>query len=105
MNRYDMELHQVDIKGAYLNSDLTTAEVIYMKPPPGYMPKDLGTRVLCLHWTLYGLKQSGRQWYQKLTSIFVDCLGFHCCKVDQAVFYWWQGKSLIIIVIHVDDCM
>ena len=82
-----MELHQVDIKGAYLNGDLTAAEVIYMKPPPGYALKDLGMRVLCLCQTLYGLKQSGRHWYQKLTTIFVDSLSFSCCKVDQAIFY------------------
>src|SRR5258708_5964877 len=99
-----MELHQVNIKSAYLNGDLTDAEVIYMKLPPGYAPKDIGTWVLRLHWTLYGLKQSGWRWYQKLTAIFVDSLGFCCCEVDQAIFYWHQGKALSIIVVHVDDC-
>jgi len=74
--RLDMEMHQVDIKGAYLNGDLTSAEVIYMKPPPGYAPDDLGKQVLRLKRTLYGLKQSGRRWYQKLTAIFVNGLGF-----------------------------
>jgi len=43
-----MEMHQVDNKGAYLNSDLTSAEVIYMKPPPGYVPDGLGKQVLHL---------------------------------------------------------
>src|SRR5712692_4476137 len=99
-----MEPHQVNIKGAYLNSDLTTAEVIYMKPPPGYVLKDLGTRVLHLCWTLYGLKQAGRRWYQKLTTIFIDSLSFSHCEVDQAIFYQRRGKSLTIVVIHVDDC-
>jgi len=103
-NRHDMELHQVDIKGAYLNGDLTDAEVIFMKPPPGYAPEGLGTRVLRLRRTLYGLKQSGRRWYQKLTTIFVDSLGFRRCEVDQAVFYRRRGKSLTIVVVHVDDC-
>jgi len=102
--RLDMEMHQVDIKGAYLNGDLTSAEVIYMKPPPGYAPDDLGKRVLRLKRTLYGLKQSGRRWYQKLTAIFVDGLGFRRCEVDQAVFYKRKGKSLIVIAVHVDDC-
>jgi hypothetical protein len=32
----DMELHQIDIKGVYLNGELTADEVIYMHQPPGY---------------------------------------------------------------------
>jgi hypothetical protein len=34
----DMELHQIDIKGAYLNGELTANEVIYMRQPPGIRP-------------------------------------------------------------------
>jgi Reverse transcriptase (RNA-dependent DNA polymerase) len=32
----DMELHQIDIKGAYLNGELTKQETIYMSQPPVY---------------------------------------------------------------------
>ena len=32
----NLEIHQIDIKGAYLNGELTDEEVIYMKQPPGY---------------------------------------------------------------------
>ena len=39
----DMELHQIDIKGAYLNGELTEREVIYMSQPPGYhAPNSIG---------------------------------------------------------------
>ena len=34
--RDDMEMDQIDIKGAYLNGKLTPDEVIYMHQPPGY---------------------------------------------------------------------
>jgi len=47
-NRCNMELHQVDIKGMYLNGDLTDGEVIYMCPPPGYAPEGLGHHILHL---------------------------------------------------------
>jgi Reverse transcriptase (RNA-dependent DNA polymerase) len=103
-NRQNMELHQVDIKGAYLNGDLTGEEVIFMRPPPGYAPMGLGHRVLRLKRTLYGLKQSGRRWYQKLTHIFVDSMGFLRCDVDQAVFFKKRGESLTVVAVHVDDC-
>ena len=35
-NRLGLELHQVDIKGAYLNGELLANEILYMRHPPGY---------------------------------------------------------------------
>ena len=32
----NMEMDQINIKGAYLNGELTPDEVIYMRQPPGY---------------------------------------------------------------------
>jgi hypothetical protein len=104
-NHLGMEMHQIDIKGAYLNRELNKNEVLYMKHPPGYKDSDAGMRVLCLVKTLYGLKQSGRHWYQKLSSIFTS-LGFKQCAVNQAVYFKvikLKGE-LIIVVVHIDDC-
>jgi hypothetical protein len=33
----DLEMHQIDIKGAYLNGKLTSEEQISMKQPPGIL--------------------------------------------------------------------
>jgi hypothetical protein len=104
-NCLNLELHQVDIKGAYLNGELNDNEVLYMYHPPGYKPRDTGTCILCLRKTLYGLKQSGRHWYQKLFSIF-DSLKFSKCSVDQAIFYKHNKpkNEVTVVVVHVDDC-
>ena len=104
-NRLRLELHQVDIKGAYLNGVLNDDEVLYMQHPPGYKAHEAGVRVLRLVKTLYGLKQSGRRWYQKLTSIF-DTLGLKQCQVDQAVFFKSDKKAgdITVVAVHVDDC-
>jgi Reverse transcriptase (RNA-dependent DNA polymerase) len=54
---------------------------------------------------LYGLKQLGWQWYQKLTSIFTS-LGFKWCLVNKAVFFkvdMCKGE-LTITTMHVNDC-
>src|SRR5713226_1267836 len=104
-NRLHLELQQVDIKGAYLNGMLNEGEVLYMWHPPGYKSHDTGNRILRLVKTLYSLKQSGRRWYQKLSSIFLS-LGFQQCSVDQAVFHKSDKhkKELTVVAVHVDDC-
>ena len=104
-NHLDFEMHQIDIKGAYLNGELQDNEVLYMQHPPGYKSPDASTHVLHLVKTLYRLKQSGRCWYQKLSSVFKS-LGFTQCSVDQAVYFKvvvTKGK-LTVVVVHVDDC-
>jgi hypothetical protein len=69
--KLDFELHQIDIKSAYLNGELTKDENIFMKQPPGYPAPNSSGKVCHLLKTLYGLKQSGRRWYQKLVEILV----------------------------------
>ena len=94
---------QIDIKAAYLNGKLTSNEVIFMRQPPGY--KESKGRVLRLLKSLYGLKQAGRRWYQKLVKIMTN-LGFTRCEGDQAMFYRRSEDkgTLIIMLVHVDDC-
>ena len=102
---YDMELHQIDIKGVYLNGELTSNETIYMHQPPSFISATQPKHVCCLVKTLYRLKQSGQCWYQKLVKILVGKLGFSCCNVDQAVFFKWAGDGqLTMIMVHIDDC-
>ena len=101
----DLELHQIDIKGAYLNGTLTDDEVIYMCQPPGFKSADHPHKVCHLRKTLYGLKQSGCHWYQQLVEILVDELGFTQCSVDQAMYFRHRTPGeLVIVVVHVDDC-
>jgi hypothetical protein len=104
-NKLGLVLHQLDIKGAYLNGILNNNEVLYMAHPPGYKPSDAANRVLQLLKVLYGLKQAVHRWYQKLCEIFIS-LGYKQSEVDQAVFYKLlpQVKQLIVVAVHVDDC-
>jgi Reverse transcriptase (RNA-dependent DNA polymerase) len=52
---FDLEVHQLDIKSAYLNGDLK--EEIFMAPPPGFDTSD--GMVLRLKKAVYGTKQGG----------------------------------------------
>ena len=48
----NLEIHQIDIKGAYLNGEFTEEEKIYMKQPPGYPVSSNPREVLRLLKTL-----------------------------------------------------
>ena len=100
----DYKTSQIDIKATYLNGELTSDERIFMRQPPGYK-EELKGQVLKLLKSLYGLKQAGRRWYQKLVDI-MSKLGFSRCAGDEAVFYRrsLDNGVLIIMLVHVDDC-
>ena len=99
----DYEIHQIDIKNAYLNGEFIEDEVIYMKQPPAVEITDDRSKVLRLLRPLYGLKQSARHWYHRLWGALRDRLQMQRCEVDQAVYFFRDGDQLIIIVAHVDD--
>ena len=69
----NLELHQLDVKTAFLHSDLE--EQIYIEQLQGFV--SLGhEHLFCrLRKSLYGLKQAPRQWYQKFDD-FVPSIGF-----------------------------
>jgi hypothetical protein len=82
--KLDWEVHQVDIKSAYLYAELK--EDIYMRPPPGYLKSGDEGKVLKLRRSLPGLKQVGYEWSEELASTFAK-MEFTHSQVDQAVFY------------------
>ncbi|KAG8472304.1 hypothetical protein CXB51_034358 [Gossypium anomalum] len=60
---YDLELEQLDVKTAFLHGELE--EDIYMQQPEGFTVSEKEDYVCLLKKSLYGLKQSPRQWYKR----------------------------------------
>ena len=101
--RSDWEIHQVDVKSAYLYGELNNDEVIYMKPPPGEIKICKDGYILRLLKALYGLKQSGHRWYQVLCNILTE-LGLTRSEHDHAVFFRRENGILTTVLLaHVDD--
>ncbi|KAI0992481.1 hypothetical protein K3495_g15704, partial [Podosphaera aphanis] len=96
---HGLELGQVDIKGAYLNGNLS--EDIYMKQPKGF--EDGTGRVCHLIHTLYGLKQSGREWNKTLKSFLVEEAGYTQLIKEHGLFFRSDKNGYDIIAVWVDD--
>ncbi|KAF7371923.1 Reverse transcriptase Ty1/copia-type domain-containing protein [Mycena venus] len=96
--RYNLEMHTVDVKGAYLNGELK--EEIYMKQPEGF--SDGTSRVWHLHKTIYGLKQSGRVWNETLDAHFKKH-GYQRLLTDRCVYMRRKDEEMTIVAVHVDD--
>jgi hypothetical protein len=92
---------QVDFKTAFLNGHLD--EPIYMEQPTGFEDSAHLYYVCEVTRSLYGLKQSPRQWNQELNSALVD-LGMSQSKYDPTLYFRISGKKLVCAVtVHVDD--
>jgi hypothetical protein len=96
----DMELDQLDVSSAFLNGDLD--EEIYMAQPPGFIQPGQEHLVCRLKKSIYGLKQSPRQWNKKLHETLLD-LGFRRCPSEHSVYVFAKDGVKLIIPIYVDD--
>ena len=99
---FDMELHQMDVKTAFLNGDVN--EEVYMMQPEGFVANDSGKLVCRLKKSIYGLKQASRQWYLKFHSV-VASYGFVENKVYQCIYCKVSGRKFIFLILYVDDIL
>ena len=95
----DLDLCHIAIEQAFVQSDLE--ENVYMRLPQGC--RRLSGKVIRLKKSLYGLKQSSRQWHAHLTRCLLT-LGIVQCLADACVFRLMEGGSIVItMAVHVDD--
>lgn len=96
-------VEQIDIRNAYVNSDLD--ELIYMEQPEGFEYKERKKYVLKLKKSLYGLKQSGNKWNKCLNKVLTEKLGFTRLKSESCIYVKGEGKEMIILAVYVDDIL
>lgn len=96
----DWEIHQMDVKTAFLNGDLE--ETIYMEQPEGFTQNP---NLVCkLKKSLYGLKQSPRCWNAKFKE-FIQKHGLNTSAADPCLFICRQNQMVAYIGLYVDDLL
>ena len=101
---HDYDLHQVDIRQAYIHAKLTGN--LYMYPPPGADAYDSQGRRLVykLRRSLYGLKQAGREWAALLSNFLIGW-GFTRSSIDTCLYLYMSGSTLLWVAVYVDDAL
>ncbi|GBN27635.1 Retrovirus-related Pol polyprotein from transposon TNT 1-94, partial [Araneus ventricosus] len=89
-----------DVKTAYLCSDIE--ETVYMLPPPGFERLVGDGKVCKLKRSIYGLPQSGRNWYMKM-KCELEKFGLTQLASDNCVFIKSDGQNMLLLCMHVDD--
>lgn len=92
------DLHQMDVKNAFLNGDLK--EEVYMEPPQGLEVQS--GQVCRLKKALYGLKQAPRAWFEKFRSTVLQ-FGFQQSLNDYALFIRRTTHGDVFLLLYVDD--
>ena len=99
----DLELHQLDVVTAFLNGDID--EDIYMHQPEGFRDPPKPDHVCKLVKSLYGLKQAGRKWNEKIDQFLSNDLKFNSSPSDPCMYIKVDGRSVVIISLYVDDLL
>ncbi|CAN7087854.1 unnamed protein product [Brassica rapa subsp. narinosa] len=93
-------LWQMDVKNAFLQGELE--DEVYMHPPPGLEHLVKRGNVLRLKKAIYGLKQSPRAWYNKLSTT-LNGRGFKKSELDHTLFTLTTSSGMIALLVYVDD--
>jgi hypothetical protein len=99
---YDLELHQIDVKMAFLNGDLY--EDVYMTQPKGFVVKGKEHMGCRLRKSIYGLKQASRQWNLQFDETITK-FGFKPNVEDNCVYAKFKNEKFIFLILYVDDIL
>lgn len=99
----DWDVIQLDVVGAFLYGELE--EEVYLTQPEGFIDPNHPDHVWRLNQSLYGLKQSARQWHQCLADQLTS-MGFVTTQADPSMYTLkHEGVITATIIVHVDDIL
>ncbi|KAH9723411.1 Integrase catalytic domain-containing protein [Citrus sinensis] len=104
---FDLELGQMDVKTAFLHGNLE--EKILMSQPEGFKEQGHEEHVCLLKRSLYGLKQSPRQWYRRFDQFMISN-GYYRSKYDSCVYHGiinsgGNSRGAVYLLLYVADIL
>ena len=97
--RRDMELRQLDVPQAFTQAALQ--EDVYMEMPEGFQVDGM---VCHLQKSLYGLKQSPRNWWLLVSEFILVDMGWQATVSDPCLFHKTSRTGqLMLLFLFVDD--
>ncbi|CAL5356856.1 unnamed protein product [Camellia sinensis] len=101
--QFDLELAQLDVKTTFLHGDLE--KEIYMSQPDGFEVVGKENWACKLNKSLYGLKQSPRQWYKRFDRFMIE-KEYTRSQFDHCVYFRkLPDGSFIYLLLYVDDML
>nr|GEU42904.1 retrotransposon protein, putative, Ty1-copia subclass [Tanacetum cinerariifolium] len=101
--REGIDFNELDVKTTFLHGHLE--EEIYVEQPGRFKVPGKEDHVCRLKKSLYGLKQSPRQWYKRFDSFMIGH-GYDRCSYDECVYLRkFSDGSFLYLVLYVDDML
>ena len=98
----DWHMRQLDVQTVFLHGHLQ--EDVFTTLPSGFVNPACPDYVCKLQKSLYGLKQSPRAWYMKLSEFLQD-YGFLTSKTDTSLFIYRNQAKCTYVLVYVDDIL
>jgi hypothetical protein len=92
-------VHHMDVKSAFLNSDLK--EEVYVHQLSGFVIPGKENKVLLLCKALYDSRQVPRAWNAKVDTL--NQMGFEQSPHEAAIYWQGKGGNALLVCIYVDD--
>ena len=104
INKYDLDVVQMDVKTAFLNGKID--DEIYMEIPEGVKVSEKFRRenVCKIKRSLYGLKISPKRWNELFTEV-ASKIGLVSHYDEPCLFTWREGEKFLILLLYVDDML
>jgi hypothetical protein len=96
------DLHQFDIKTAFLHGILPAEETTYMEQPPGFEVPGKEDWVMQLLKSIYGMKQASHIWNLTFNKAMI-AWGFERIPCEWCIYHRRSPIGTIIFSLHVDD--
>ena len=95
---------QIDVKSAFLQSNLPEAEKVWMLPPKG--DRVNAGFIYMLLKSVYGLRQAAYLWSEDISKV-LQKEGFIFLDADNCIYIHRdeQGEIVCVIALHVDDML